>query len=334
MNQTCKVCGEPAAGFHFGAFTCEGCKSFFGRSYNNLSSISECKNNGECVINKKNRTACKACRLRKCLLVGMSKSGSRYGRRSNWFKIHCLLQEQQQQQQAGNNMLKPPQKMPSPHQSQLNHLSLLGHQTFPSQLIPHLPKTKEELMLLGLDEYKHSASPSVSSPESHNSDSSVEVSDARRMPLFALPAFLPPPGLLFPPGYPPLYGGGLLQAVQPGNNNNRLMRNHNQGVVEAAFNKRLLLDAVLQSQRSLTPEEIETPVPVRESPVQSDPIDLSMKTTSERSSSPAHSDKSGSLPTERSAGSEADEESDCDSERELKRIKIVRPTPLDLTTKV
>nr|XP_034831416.1 protein embryonic gonad-like [Maniola hyperantus] len=97
MNQQCKVCGEPAAGFHFGAFTCEGCKSFFGRTYNNLSSISECKNNGECVINKKNRTACKACRLRKCLLVGMSKSGSRYGRRSNWFKIHCLLQEQQHQ---------------------------------------------------------------------------------------------------------------------------------------------------------------------------------------------------------------------------------------------
>ncbi|XP_055905579.1 zygotic gap protein knirps [Eupeodes corollae] len=97
MNQTCKVCGEPAAGFHFGAFTCEGCKSFFGRSYNNLSSISECKNHGKCVIDKKNRTTCKACRLRKCYTVGMSKGGSRYGRRSNWFKIHCLLQEQQQQ---------------------------------------------------------------------------------------------------------------------------------------------------------------------------------------------------------------------------------------------
>ncbi|KAL9903445.1 eagle isoform 1-T1 [Glossina fuscipes fuscipes] len=94
MNQLCKVCGEPAAGFHFGAFTCEGCKSFFGRTYNNIAAIAGCKNNGDCVINKKNRTACKACRLRKCLLVGMSKSGSRYGRRSNWFKIHCLLQEQ------------------------------------------------------------------------------------------------------------------------------------------------------------------------------------------------------------------------------------------------
>lgn len=29
----------------------------------------------------------------------MSKSGSRFGRRSNWFKIHCLLQEQQHQHQ-------------------------------------------------------------------------------------------------------------------------------------------------------------------------------------------------------------------------------------------
>ncbi|KAF2368316.1 Zinc finger nuclear hormone receptor-type [Trinorchestia longiramus] len=113
MNQLCKVCAEPAAGFHFGAFTCEGCKSFFGRTYNNLSQINECKNGGQCVINKQNRTSCKACRLRKCLVVGMSKTGSRkgksyrksfeqrmqrltagYGRRSNWFKIHCLLQEQ------------------------------------------------------------------------------------------------------------------------------------------------------------------------------------------------------------------------------------------------
>ena len=89
----CRVCDEPAAGFHFGAFTCEGCKSFFGRTCNNQSVIQECKNNYRCVINKKNRTACKACRLRKCLMVGMSKSGSRYGRRSNWFKIHCLMQQ-------------------------------------------------------------------------------------------------------------------------------------------------------------------------------------------------------------------------------------------------
>ncbi|XP_054733714.1 knirps-related protein [Anastrepha obliqua] len=217
MNQTCKVCGEPAAGFHFGAFTCEGCKSFFGRSYNNLSSINDCKNNGECIINKKNRTACKACRLAKCLTVGMSKSGSRYGRRSNWFKIHCLLQEQQQQAAAAmaahhNNQhqaaaaaaaaaaaqhgcppLMPGQKPPpplgmSPHgppssAAAAAALGILGHAGAYPGLYP--PRTKEELLMLGLEEYaaaaaaaKHpaTASPSVSSPDSHNSDNSLDVS--------------------------------------------------------------------------------------------------------------------------------------------------------------
>lgn len=48
----------------------------------------------------------------------MSKSGSRYGRRSNWFKIHCLIQEQQQQAGAGlavaaaSNLLRPHPYLP------------------------------------------------------------------------------------------------------------------------------------------------------------------------------------------------------------------------------
>ena len=116
MNQTCRVCGEVAAGYHFGAFTCEGCKSFFGRTYNNRSSIGECKNQNQCIINKKNRTSCKSCRLKKCFAVGMSKSGSRYGRRSNWFKIHCLLQDQQQQQQPQQQQHHQPQQ-----QQQITH---------------------------------------------------------------------------------------------------------------------------------------------------------------------------------------------------------------------
>ncbi|XP_055855556.1 protein embryonic gonad [Episyrphus balteatus] len=156
MNQLCKVCGEPAAGFHFGAFTCEGCKSFFGRTYNNISAIAGCKNNGDCVINKKNRTACKACRLRKCLLVGMSKSGSRYGRRSNWFKIHCLLQEQQSQhQQHGSALGNNSQQMTS-NLEQLNHIhqQLQARQTYQDKtnpsiktanLSPPAPLTQQQL---------------------------------------------------------------------------------------------------------------------------------------------------------------------------------------------
>lgn len=288
-------------------------------------------------------------------MVGMSKSGSRYGRRSNWFKIHCLLQEQQQAQQninpGGNShnhqTVKQPQRTPPPHHPGLN-LGMLNHQ-FPPPML-HLPKTKEELMLLGLDDYhKHATSPSVSSPESHNSDSSVEVGDARRMPIFPgflPPSFLPPPNLLFPPGYPPIYPG-LLQPVNfnannnnttTNNNNNRMMRNYNPGV--EVFSKRIFLDAVLQSQRTPTPEGRErqgstTPEapPSADSPIQDDPIDLSMK-TSERGSSPANSEHSTPSESNFERGSEADEESGCESERELKRIKLVRPTPLDLTTKV
>ena len=41
-------------------------------------------------------------------MVGMSKSGSRYGRRSNWFKIHCLMQNQ-----GGGQV----QEQPLPHKS-------------------------------------------------------------------------------------------------------------------------------------------------------------------------------------------------------------------------
>ena len=107
VNQLCRVCDEPAAGFHFGAFTCEGCKSFFGRTCNNQSVIAECKNNYRCVVDKKNRTSCKACRLRKCLMVGMSKSGSRYGRRSNWFKIHCLMQANSNKRPAAASLPPP-----------------------------------------------------------------------------------------------------------------------------------------------------------------------------------------------------------------------------------
>lgn len=190
------------------------------------------------MINKKNRTTCKACRLKKCLMVGMSKSGSRYGRRSNWFKIHCLLQEQQHHQQRQQQHY-PPSLLTQPLlHSQLKAMS--------PPLGMHVGQRKDELLMLGIDDYKISTSPSISSPESQNSDSSIEMSERRaaysehpgyrqlhshlqtsaadlsnlskdmitNMPLgfhvggmsLLPPAFLPPPNLnMFPPYhmYPP-----------------------------------------------------------------------------------------------------------------------------------
>lgn len=165
--------------FHSSSFSHP--QSFFGRSYNNLSSISECKNNSECVINKKNRTACKACRLKKCLMVGMSKNGSRYGRRSNWFKIHCLLQEQQQarEQQAQNHQTH----------TQAHDLMFLN-------LMDDYSKNNHNRASLS------SSSPSISSPDSHNSDSSVEIGEKKKNSVHKVHPKMPAASLLTPSAIP------------------------------------------------------------------------------------------------------------------------------------
>ncbi|KAH8371456.1 hypothetical protein KR093_007533 [Drosophila rubida] len=261
MNQTCKVCGEPAAGFHFGAFTCEGCKSFFGRSYNNLSSISDCKNNGECIINKKNRTACKACRLKKCLMVGMSKSGSRYGRRSNWFKIHCLLQEQQQQavaamaahhnsQQAGGAANAPPGAaatangcvkslggVPTPSAAAAA-LGMLGHAAggYPGLLLKPTPEQQQAAVAAAAVQHLFNSS---------------NASGQRFGPQLH--------------GTPPFAGHKEEAAISPNqhhhanansNNNSHLLPNGGKATVASAadeLTKRFYLDAVLKSQQHSPP---------------------------------------------------------------------------------
>ncbi|CAJ0960603.1 unnamed protein product, partial [Mesorhabditis belari] len=87
----CAVCGASAKGFHFGAFTCEGCKSFFGRASLRKERALFCRLGGACNVQGENRTACKACRYEKCLRVGMSPMNSRFGRRSKYFKVSAAL---------------------------------------------------------------------------------------------------------------------------------------------------------------------------------------------------------------------------------------------------
>ncbi|XP_063598944.1 zygotic gap protein knirps-like [Penaeus indicus] len=176
MNQQCRVCGEPAAGFHFGAFTCEGCKSFFGRTYNNVSSLGECKNGGRCVINKKNRTACKACRLRKCLLVGMSKSGSRYGRRSNWFKIHCLLEDRRSSAagELGGSGGSECWSGPGTSDDEGDAIDVCGP--------PEVPRGSPP---------PARTSPALSSPDSHASDNSFPLGGGTPPPYSLYPYFSP-----------------------------------------------------------------------------------------------------------------------------------------------
>jgi nuclear receptor subfamily 0 group A len=204
----------------------------------------------------------------------MSKSGSRYGRRSNWFKIHCILQEKQQQEALQHYRQR---STPPPA------LNMLGQRLDPRlqhQLATALQcRTKEDLLLLGVDEYKNSTSPSISSPESHNSDTSVEVSETRLLAggglflnnntkcspeqrpscnskdmFMSLPITFPHHAALFPPLQHNtflLHPSNFVYHQQPPNSHQSVLKNnirytHNGDV----YRKRFVLDAILRSQQS------------------------------------------------------------------------------------
>ncbi|XP_074784902.1 nuclear receptor subfamily 1 group I member 3 [Athene noctua] len=71
-EKVCAVCGDRATGYHFHVMTCEGCKGFFRRSINKGVRFT-CPFARSCPVTKAKRRQCQACRLQKCLDVGMRK---------------------------------------------------------------------------------------------------------------------------------------------------------------------------------------------------------------------------------------------------------------------
>ncbi|KAG6922511.1 nuclear receptor subfamily 1, group I, member 3, partial [Chelydra serpentina] len=71
-EKICTVCGDRATGYHFHVMTCEGCKGFFRRSISKGVGFT-CPFTHNCTITKAKRRQCQACRLQKCLAVGMRK---------------------------------------------------------------------------------------------------------------------------------------------------------------------------------------------------------------------------------------------------------------------
>ncbi|XP_032731117.1 estrogen receptor beta isoform X1 [Lontra canadensis] len=94
----CAVCSDYASGYHYGVWSCEGCKAFFKRSIQGHNDYI-CPATNQCTIDKNRRKSCQACRLRKCYEVGMVKCGSRRERcgyrvmrrqKSSDEQLHCL----------------------------------------------------------------------------------------------------------------------------------------------------------------------------------------------------------------------------------------------------
>ncbi|KAM5129188.1 nuclear receptor subfamily 1 group I member 3 isoform 1-T2 [Mantella aurantiaca] len=69
-EKICAVCGDKANGYHFHVLTCEGCKGFFRRSMSKGLTFT-CPFTRSCPVTKAKRRRCQACRLQRCLDVGM-----------------------------------------------------------------------------------------------------------------------------------------------------------------------------------------------------------------------------------------------------------------------
>ncbi|CAF0735929.1 unnamed protein product [Didymodactylos carnosus] len=79
-KRRCAVCSDIASGYHYGVWSCEGCKAFFKRSIQGVNEYI-CPATNTCTIDKHRRKSCQACRLRRCYEVGMTKGTTRRERR-------------------------------------------------------------------------------------------------------------------------------------------------------------------------------------------------------------------------------------------------------------
>ncbi|KAM4695163.1 estrogen receptor [Discoglossus pictus] len=97
----CAVCSDYASGYHYGVWSCEGCKAFFKRSIQGHNDYM-CPATNQCTIDKNRRKSCQACRLRKCYEVGMMKGGIRKDRRGGRMVKHKRQKEEQEQKNDVN----------------------------------------------------------------------------------------------------------------------------------------------------------------------------------------------------------------------------------------
>uniref|UniRef100_A0A1A8NJI0 Retinoic acid receptor RXR n=1 Tax=Nothobranchius pienaari TaxID=704102 RepID=A0A1A8NJI0_9TELE len=72
QKRLCSICGDRSSGKHYGVYSCEGCKGFFKRTVRKDLTYT-CRDNKECLIDKRQRNRCQYCRYQKCLAMGMKR---------------------------------------------------------------------------------------------------------------------------------------------------------------------------------------------------------------------------------------------------------------------
>uniref|UniRef100_A0AAR2K2S0 Retinoic acid receptor RXR n=1 Tax=Pygocentrus nattereri TaxID=42514 RepID=A0AAR2K2S0_PYGNA len=74
QKRLCAICGDRSSGKHYGVYSCEGCKGFFKRTVRKDLSYT-CRDNKDCMVDKRQRNRCQYCRYQKCLAMGMKREG-------------------------------------------------------------------------------------------------------------------------------------------------------------------------------------------------------------------------------------------------------------------
>ncbi|XP_077089033.1 retinoic acid receptor RXR-alpha-A isoform X1 [Siphateles boraxobius] len=87
----CAICGDRSSGKHYGVYSCEGCKGFFKRTVRKDLTYT-CRDNKDCMIDKRQRNRCQYCRYQKCLAMGMKRE----------VLLHTAVQEERQRAKERN----------------------------------------------------------------------------------------------------------------------------------------------------------------------------------------------------------------------------------------
>lgn len=113
----CLICGDRASGKHYGVYSCEGCKGFFKRTVRKNLTFS-CREEKNCLIDKRQRNRCQYCRYQKCLSTGM--------------KREAVQEERQRTREAEDNEVE------STSNSHIDsHNDRLQNQSIPNHTHPH-----------------------------------------------------------------------------------------------------------------------------------------------------------------------------------------------------
>ncbi|KAJ9593531.1 hypothetical protein L9F63_014924, partial [Diploptera punctata] len=89
LGLTCVVCGDTSSGKHYGILACNGCSGFFKRSVRRKLYYRCQAGTGRCIVDKAHRNQCQACRLKKCLQMGMNKDDLDKAKRPKIRRVNC-----------------------------------------------------------------------------------------------------------------------------------------------------------------------------------------------------------------------------------------------------